>query len=60
MVQHAEINRKTVIDYAPDHQQANEYRSLASKIDGNKMHVIPTPLTIQELEDLLIGFGIMN
>lgn len=60
MVQHAEINRKTVIDYSPEHQQANEYRSLATKIDGNKMHVIPTPLSIQELEDLLIGFGIMN
>ncbi|HLP05431.1 MAG TPA: nitrogenase iron protein [Paludibacter sp.] len=60
MVQHAEINRMTVIDYAPEHQQANEYRSLASKIDGNQMHVIPTPLSIQELEDLLIGFGIMN
>lgn len=60
MVQHAEINRMTVIDYAPEHQQANEYRSLATKIDGNSMHVIPTPLTIQELEDLLIGFGIMN
>jgi nitrogenase iron protein NifH len=60
MVQHAEINRKTVIDYAPDHTQANEYRSLAKKIDENKMHVIPTPLTIAELEELLIGFGIMN
>lgn len=60
MVQHAEINRMTVIDYAPEHNQANEYRSLATKIDGNQMHVIPTPLSIQELEDLLIGFGIMN
>ncbi|MDR1722357.1 MAG: nitrogenase iron protein [Tannerella sp.] len=60
MVQHAEINRKTVIDFAPEHSQANEYRTLAKKIDENKMHVIPTPLSIQELEDLLIGFGIMN
>lgn len=60
MVQHAEINRKTVIDYAPEHAQANEYRSLAKKIDENKLQVIPTPLTMQELEDLLVGFGIMN
>ncbi|MDR3252669.1 MAG: nitrogenase iron protein [Tannerella sp.] len=60
MVQHAEINRKTVIDYAPEHPQADEYRQLARKIDGNKAHVIPTPLTIAELEALLIGFGIMN
>jgi nitrogenase iron protein NifH len=60
MVQHAEINRKTVIDHAPEHPQANEYRTLARKIDENKMHVIPTPLQMQELEDLLVGFGILN
>jgi nitrogenase iron protein NifH len=60
MVQHAEINRKTVIDHASDHPQANEYRMLAKKIDENKMHVIPTPLQMQELEDLLVGFGILN
>lgn len=60
MVQHAEINRKTVIDYAPEHVQADEYRILAKKIDENKMFVIPTPLTIPELEELLISFGILN
>jgi nitrogenase iron protein NifH len=60
MVQHAEINRKTVIDFAPDHAQADEYRALATKMDANTMHVIPNPLSIQELEDLLIAFGIMN
>lgn len=60
MVQRAEINRKTVIDYEPTHNQADEYRSLARKIDQNKMLVIPKPLSIQELEDLLINFGIMN
>jgi nitrogenase iron protein NifH len=60
MVQHAEINRKTVIDFSPEHQQADEYRELARKIDGNDKHVIPAPLSIAELEDLLISFGIMN
>jgi len=60
MVQHAEINRKTVIDYAPEHAQADEYRSLAKKINDNTMHVIPTPLAMNELEELLVGFGIMN
>jgi len=60
MVQHAEINRKTVIDFAPDHPQANEYRSLAKKIDGNQMFVIPEPLPMQELENLLVAFGIMS
>ena len=60
MVQHAEINRKTVIDYAPEHTQANEYRQLAKKINENTMFVIPTPLPMNELEDLLVSFGIMN
>jgi nitrogenase iron protein NifH len=60
MVQHAEINRKTVIDYAPDHPQANEYRSLAKKIDENEMFVVPKPLAIEDLEKLLIDFGILE
>jgi nitrogenase iron protein NifH len=60
MVQHAEINRKTVIDHAPEHPQADEYRALAKKINDNNMFVIPTPLTMPELEDMLVSFGIMN
>jgi nitrogenase iron protein NifH len=60
LVQRAEINRKTVIDYDPAHPQADEYRTLARKIDENKMFVIPKPLEIEELETLLIDFGIAN
>lgn len=60
MVQRAEINRKTVIDYEPTHGQADEYRALAKKIDENRMFVIPKPLEIEELEKLLINFGILN
>ncbi|MFW6371562.1 MAG: nitrogenase iron protein [Bacteroidota bacterium] len=60
MVQRAEINRKTVIDYDPTHPQADEYRALAKKIDGNDMFVVPKPLTIEDLEKLLIDFGILN
>jgi nitrogenase iron protein NifH len=60
MVQRAEIHRQTVIEFDPTHPQADEYRQLAKKIDQNKMLVVPTPLTIQELEDLLIEFGIAN
>jgi nitrogenase iron protein NifH len=58
MVQRAEINRKTVIEYDAAHTQAEEYRILAKKIDGNEMKVIPTPLEIEELEKLLIDYGI--
>jgi nitrogenase iron protein NifH len=60
MVQKAEINRKTVIDYEPTHTQADEYRALAKKIDENEMFVVPKPLEIEELEKLLIDFGIAN
>ncbi len=60
MVQRAEINRKTVIEYDPTHNQADEYRQLARKIDQNKMFVIPTPLEIEELEALLIEYGVAN
>ncbi|MEI6846875.1 MAG: nitrogenase iron protein [Chlorobiaceae bacterium] len=59
-VQRAEINRKTVIDFDATHEQADEYRALAKKIDENKMFVIPKPLEIEELEALLIEFGIAN
>jgi nitrogenase iron protein NifH len=60
VVQRAEINRKTVIEYEPEHAQADEYRQLCRKIDQNKMFVIPSPLTIEELEELLITYGIAN
>ncbi len=58
MVQKAEINRKTVIEFEDTHSQAAEYRALAKKIDTNEMRVIPTPLEIEELEKLLIDYGI--
>jgi len=60
MVQKAEIHRKTVIEFDPTHVQADEYRALARKIDQNKMFVIPKPIQQEELEHLLIEFGIAN
>ena len=60
MVQRAEINRMTVIEFDPTHPQADEYRQLSRKIDQNKMLVIPTPLEIEDLESLLIDFGVIN
>ena len=60
MVQRAEINRKTVIEYDPIHPQADQYRTLAKKIDENEMYVVPKPLQVEELESLLIEYGIAN
>ncbi len=58
MVQRAEINRKTVIEYDGAHPQADEYRTLARKIEANEMHVIPKPMHTDELEKLLIDYGL--
>ena len=59
VVQRAEINRKTVIDFEPGHAQADEYRALATKIDRNEMLVIPKPIEMETLENLLVEFGIV-
>jgi nitrogenase iron protein NifH len=37
IVQHAEIRRKTVIDYKTDSNQAEEYRNLARAIEEYKI-----------------------
>ena len=59
-VQRAEINRKTVIDWNPDCPQAGEYRTLAANIDANDMFVVPNPLEIEELEKLLLDYGLLG
>jgi nitrogenase iron protein NifH len=60
VVQHAELRRMTVNEYAPDSKQAGEYAQLADKIINNKNLTIPTPITMDELEELLIEFGILD
>ncbi len=61
IVQHAELRRMTVIEYDPTCSQAQEYRTLAEKVHANAgQGVIPTPITMEELEDLLMEFGIMS
>ena len=59
--QHAELRRMTVLEYAPDSEQAGHYRSLAHKIHANGgKGIIPTPITMDELEDMLMEHGIMK
>jgi nitrogenase iron protein NifH len=61
VVQHAELRRMTVLEYAPDSKQAQEYRDLAQKIHNNAGNgTIPTPITMDELEDMLMEHGIMK
>lgn len=60
VVQRAEINRKTVLEYAPDSAQANEYRHLAKAIDENTHFSIPKPMSQERLEQILLEYGLME
>jgi nitrogenase iron protein NifH len=61
IVQHAELRRMTVIEYAPDSEQAQHYRNLAKKVHANVgQGTIPTPITMDELEDMLMEHGILK
>jgi len=61
VVQHAELRRMTVIEYAPESKQAEHYRTLAQKIHANAGNgIIPTPITMDELEEMLMEHGIMK
>jgi nitrogenase iron protein NifH len=59
-VQRAEIRKMTVIDWNATCPQADEYRTLAHQIDKNGMFVVPKPLEIDELESLLMEFGLLE
>ena len=59
-VQRAEIRKMTVIDWNPEAPQADEYRTLARNIDNNELFVIPKPLEIEELESLLLEYGLLE
>jgi nitrogenase iron protein NifH len=59
-VQRAEINKRTVVEHIPDSPQAEEYRTLAKKIQENDEFTIPTPITQDELEELMKEYGILD
>ncbi len=61
VVQRAELRRQTVVQYDPNCQQADEYRTLARKVHENQgQGTVPTPVDMEELEQLLLDFGIMK
>ena len=60
IVQRAEINRKTVIEYKPDSAQAQEYRNLAEAVINNTNFTIHTPMTQERLEEILLEYGLME
>lgn len=56
IVNQAERLKKTVIDYAPHSSQADCYRLLADRIENNRNFTIPTPLSNDELEKLMVKY----
>ncbi|MCD7845656.1 MAG: nitrogenase iron protein [Oscillospiraceae bacterium] len=60
VVQRAEIHRQTVIQYQPSSRQAEEYRQLAQRIEENTSFAIPTPMTQERLEEILLKYGMLE
>ena len=60
IVQKAEFNKKTVVEYDADENQAKEYGELGRKIIDNTSFVIPKPLTMNELEEMVVKYGIAD
>ncbi|MGB7789066.1 Ni-sirohydrochlorin a,c-diamide reductive cyclase ATP-dependent reductase subunit [Methanoregula sp.] len=56
VVQQAEVNQQTVIEYSPESAQAEVYRSLAGRVMGNTRLSVPTPIETDELESLAREF----
>lgn len=57
VVQQSEIRGMTVIEHAPESAQAGEYRSLAHVIETAPEPVVPTPITQERLEELMLEYG---
>jgi nitrogenase iron protein NifH len=54
------LHRKTVIEHDSHSKQAEEYRTLAKRIDGNDMFVVPKPMKQERLETILMEHGLME
>lgn len=60
IVQKAEFNKKTVVEYDAECNQAHEYGELARKIIENDNFVIPKPLSMDELEAMVVKYGLAD
>jgi len=60
VVQKAEFNKKTVIEFDPECNQAHEYSELGRKIIENTNFVVPKPMTMPELELMVTKYGLVD
>lgn len=56
VVQRAELQRRTVIEHEPDCPQAGQYRTLAKALEENRNFAVPTPMSSDALEALLLRY----
>ncbi len=52
IVQHAELHTMTVVEYAPESEQAARYRELAEAVMINTSFIIPSYLEMEDLEQM--------
>lgn len=57
VVQRAELNRMTVLEFDPVSDQAERYRELAGTVTGETTLTIPTPMEIGDLEELALSYS---
>ena len=60
IVNQAENSRQTVLEFAPESAQAEVYRRLAADIIVNEKLAIPTPMSFEELEALVVEYGVKD
>jgi nitrogenase iron protein NifH len=60
VVQRAEFNKKTVAEFDAGDNQAKEYSALGKKIIENTDFVIPKPLSMDELEAMVVKYGLAD
>ena len=60
VVNQAENSRQTVLQFAPASAQAEVYRQLAAAIMTNEELTVPTPLSFEELEELVASYGVKD
>ncbi|WP_338056179.1 nitrogenase iron protein [Telmatospirillum siberiense] len=60
IVQRAEFNKKSVTEFDPEANQAQEYKALGLKIVENENFVIPKPLSMDELESMVVKYGMAS
>ena len=58
LVNKAENNRQTVLQYAPESEQADVYRMLSEDILQNTNLTVPKPMSFEELEKLVAEYGV--